>query len=227
MYKKGLMQKLFPAEGKNVPEWRFPEFRDSDEWEVSPFKSFIKLYRGSSPRPIQNYLTKKGGVSWIKIGDTKNADGYKIRSVEEQITHEGAKKSRFVTAGELILANSMSYGRTYEVEINGYIYDGWFVLREYQEHFDKNFLFQQLNSDYLQKQYSSLSAGGIVQNISSDIVYSTLLMQPELDEQQKISDCLSSLDDQITAQTEKIESLKLHKKGLMQGLFPSAQEVME
>ena len=51
------------------------------------------------------------------------------------------------------------------------------------------------------------------------------LQLPSLPEQQKIADCLSSLDDHITAQTKKIEALKLHKKGLMQGLFPSAQDV--
>jgi len=226
-HKKGLMQKLFPAEGKTVPEWRFQEFGSKGEWEINHFKSFVKLYRGSSPRPIQNYLTNKNGVNWIKIGDTKNADGFKISNVEEQITHEGSQKSRFVTAGELILANSMSYGKTYEVEVDGCIYDGWFVLREYQKNFDKKFLLQQLNSDHMQKQYKTFSAGGIVQNISSDIVYSTFLMRPEFNEQQKIADFLSSIDDLITSQAEKIEALKQHKRGLMQGLFPSAQEVME
>jgi type I restriction enzyme, S subunit len=226
-HKKGLMQKLFPAEGKTVPEWRFPEFRDSGEWEVGSFETFIKLYRGSSPRPIQKFLIKKGGVNWIKIGDTKNADGFKIHSVEEQITHEGAQMSRVVTVGELILANSMSYGKTYEVEIDGCIYDGWFVMREYEEYFDKYFLLQQLNSDNMQKQYLALAAGGIVQNISSDIVYSTVLKRPSIEEQQKIVDCLSNIDGLITEQAKRIEALKTHKKGLMQGLFPSIEEVCE
>ena len=45
------------------------------------------------------------------------------------------------------------------------------------------------------------------------------------DEQQKIADCLSSLDDLITAQTQKIDALKTHKKGLMQQLFPTLDEV--
>ena len=47
---------------------------------------------------------------------------------------------------------------------------------------------------------------------------------PEINEQQKIASCLSSLDALITAQAEKIEQLKLHKKGLMQGLFPKINE---
>jgi type I restriction enzyme S subunit len=53
------------------------------------------------------------------------------------------------------------------------------------------------------------------------------LKLPSLPEQQKIAACLSSIDDLITKQAKKIETLKLHKKGLMQGLFPSIEEVSE
>ncbi len=225
-HKKGLMQKLFPAEGETVPEWRFPEFRGKGEWETNEFSKYIVLYRGSSPRPIQEYLTKNdNGVNWIKIGDTKAADNYVIYQVEEKITPKGAEKSRKVSKGELILANSMSFGKTYQLAIDGYIYDGWFVLREYEKYFHKQFLLQLLNSEYMQNQYIRLSAGGIVQNISSDIVYNTILPHTSFLEQQKIADCLSSLDELITAQAQKINTLKTHKKGLMQRLFPSAEEV--
>ena len=47
---------------------------------------------------------------------------------------------------------------------------------------------------------------------------------PSPDEQQRIADCLSSLDDRITAATQELETLKTHKKGLMQQLFPSLEE---
>ena len=54
---------------------------------------------------------------------------------------------------------------------------------------------------------------------------SLLLLTPKSEEeQQKIATCLSSLDVLITAQAEKIEQLKWHKKGLMQGLFPKIKE---
>jgi len=219
-HKKGLMQQLFPAEGKTVPALRFPGFKG--EWAFEEFAQYIKLYRGSSPRPIQNYFTADAeGVNWIKIGDTKNADNFIINQVEEKITLEGAEKSRKVYIGELILANSMSFGKTYELAIEGYIYDGWFVLREYEEHFDKHFLLQLLNSDYMQVQYNKLSAGGIVQNISSDIVYNTILPYTSIKEQQKIAECLSAVDELITTQADRVDALKEHKKGLMQQLFPS------
>lgn len=220
-HKKGLLQNLFPQENQKVPHYRFPEFMKDGEWDEKKFSNYIKLYRGSSPRPIQEYLTNdENGVNWIKIGDAKNAMNSIISKVEEKITKKGSEKSRKVKKGELILANSMSFGKTYEIAIDGCIYDGWFVLREYEKYFYKPFLLQFLNSNYMQNQYEKLSAGGIVQNISSDIVYNTIIFYTSLAEQQKIADCLLAVDDLITAQTKKIEQLKAHKKGLMQGLFP-------
>jgi type I restriction enzyme S subunit len=225
-HKKGLLQNLLPQAGETVPKFRFKEFEDSGEWVFDTFSEYIKLYRGSSPRPIQNYFTTDDtGVNWIKIGDTKNADNFIIKQVEERITPEGAEKSRKVNVGELILANSMSFGKTYQLAIEGYIYDGWFVLREYEQYFDKQFLLQLLNSDYMQKQYKKLSAGGIVQNISSDIVYKTILPHTSIDEQKQIAASLTSLDEFISAQSKKVEALQLHKKGLLQGLFPNVNEV--
>ena len=210
---------------KNIPKLRFPEFVNNVEWEKKRFSKYIKLYRGSSPRPIQNYLTQSNiGVNWIKIGDTKNAINFKIKKVEEKITLNGAEKSRKVNVGELILANSMSFGKTYELEIDGCIYDGWFVLREYEEYFHKPFLLQFLNSEYMQKQYNKLSAGGIVQNISSEIVNQTILFHTAIQEQKKIADCLNSIDSLISAQSQKVELLKEHKNGLLQNLFPKDGE---
>lgn len=221
-HKKGLLQNLLPQAGETVPKFRFKEFENSGKWVFDTFSEYIKLYRGSSPRPIQNYFTTDDtGVNWIKIGDTKNADNFIIKQVEERITPEGAEKSRKVNVGELILANSMSFGKTYQLAIEGYIYDGWFVLREYEQYFDKQFLLQLLNSDYMQTQYKKLSAGGIVQNISSDIVYKTILPHTSIDEQKQIAASLTSLDEFISAQSKKVEALQLHKKGLLQGLFPN------
>lgn len=201
------------------PRYRFQDFFNNN-WEKVKFKKYIKLYRGSSPRPIQDFLTNENGINWIKIGDTKNSKNYIISSVEEQITKEGAKQSRFVEKGELILANSMSYGNTYELGLNGCIYDGWFVLREYGPYFNKTFLKYQLNSNLLQYQYKRLSAGGIVKNISSDIVYATKLFYTSEKEQEKIAECLKSVDDLILSEEEKLEKLKSHKNGLLQKLFP-------
>jgi type I restriction enzyme S subunit len=113
----------------------------------------------------------------------------------------------------------MSFGKTYLLEVDGCIYDGWFVLRDFEKSYNKDFLLQQLNSDYLQKQYKRLSAGGVVQNISSEIVYSTYLIKPTLPEQQKIASIFTAIDQKISQLKKKKDLLEQYKKGVMQKIF--------
>jgi type I restriction enzyme, S subunit len=215
-YKKGVIQKIFSQELR----FKADDGSEYPEWEDKKFSSYIKLYRGSSPRPINKYITKsENGVNWIKIGDMKSVEKNLINQVSEKITDEGALHSRKVEIGELILANSMSFGKTYQLNISGCIYDGWFVLREYEVYFNKEFLLQLLNSEYMQKQYKTLSAGGVVQNISSEIVYSTNLLKPSLPEQTKIADFLSAVDEKIHLVHGQIEKMEVWKKGLLQKMF--------
>lgn len=188
-------------------------------WKHSSFKDLIRLYRGSSPRPIVTYQTDSDeGVNWIKIGDTSDR-GMIINSTSEKITLEGAKKSRKVSRGEIIVSNSMSYGKPYILNIDGYIHDGWFVLREYEEHLERNYLIQLLGSEYVQRQYKRLAAGGVVTNISSDLVYSVEVITPPLSEQKKISEILSTWDKSIEATEQLLENSRKRKKVLMQKLI--------
>ena len=180
----------------------------------------VRLFRGSSPRPIIEYLTidNEEGVNWVKIGDVPTS-GRIITSTEEKITKEGAKKSRHVYVGDLILSNSMSYGLPYIMGIEGCIHDGWFVLRDYEQNFNKDYLCNLLISDIAQKQYKKLAAGGVVQNISSDLVNSVFISIPSLDEQRKIAGLLSLIDERIATQNKIIEDLKKLKSAISKKLL--------
>ncbi len=199
------------------PKLRFPEF--DNNWEKKNFKELVKLQRGSSPRPIVAYnTTSEDGVNWIKIGDISK-DGAFIEKTKEKITKEGAKKSRYVEKGEIILSNSMSFGRPCILKIDGYIHDGWFVIREYDKFFDKEYLCQLLGSEFVQKQYSMLAAGGVVSNISSELVNAVNVNLPSIAEQSKIGNFLHTIDKKINQLTEKKEVLVKYKKGVMQKIF--------
>ncbi|HFP9308644.1 TPA: restriction endonuclease subunit S [Raoultella ornithinolytica] len=154
-------------------------------WKSYTLGELVTIDRGSSPRPIKDYITTdENGVNWIKIGDTKEGEKY-IRSTKERITREGSKKSRKVTPGDFILSNSMSLGRAYIVEIEGYVHDGWFILR-LPENIDKNYFYYLLSSSQLQTQFSSLAVGGVVQNIRSELVKQAIVNIPPLQEQAEI-----------------------------------------
>ena len=144
-----------------------------------------------------------------------------VTSTEEKITKEGAKKSRQVNKGDLILSNSMSYGLPYIMGIDGYIHDGWFVLKNFENTFDKDYLCNLLISSAIQNQYKRLAAGGVVQNISSDLVNSVSVSIPTMMEQKKISSLLNLIDERIATQNKIIEDLKMLKSAISHILFSS------
>ncbi|HGX2176116.1 restriction endonuclease subunit S [Escherichia coli] len=170
--------------GQLTKEWR--ELSElSAIWPSLTLGELVTIERGSSPRPIKDYITtSESGVNWIKIGDAREGEKY-IHSTKEKITPEGAKKSRKVTPGDFILSNSMSLGRAYIVDIEGYVHDGWFILR-LPQHIDKNYFYYLLSSSQLQEQFSNLAVGGVVQNIRSELVKQAIVNIPSEKEQAEI-----------------------------------------
>ncbi|WP_308701222.1 restriction endonuclease subunit S [Mycoplasmopsis anatis] len=129
-----------------------------------------KIYRGASPRPINNFITTKdNGIPWIKIGDVDQNDKYVVNT-KEFINSEGAKKSRLVSKGDFILSNSMSYGRPYILMIDGAVHDGWAVIKNYESELDSNYLYHYLLTDYVQNYWSLNINSGTVSNLNSEII---------------------------------------------------------
>jgi type I restriction enzyme S subunit len=172
--------------------------------------------RGSSPRPIKNYFTTEpDGVNWIKIGDTEEGGKY-VYSTAQKITPEGAKRSRFVKEGDFILTNSMSFGRPYIMKINGYIHDGWFVLR-LNISIDTDYFYYLLSSRFVQSQFAQLASGSVVKNISGDLVKKAVLPIPPLAYQHVIVKKLLGL----SAETRRLESIYQQKLAALEALKKS------
>ena len=146
-------------------------------------------------------------------------NGNFVTNISEKITPEGAKKSRKVEVGDIILSNSMSFGKPYIMGVDGYIHDGWFVIREFEKYFDKEYLCQLLVSPFVQNQYKKLAAGGVVLNISSDLVNSVKAPIISIAEQKKIAEFLSLVDKRIDKQRQLVENLKKYKRGLLINIF--------
>lgn len=209
--RQGLMQQLLT--GKK----RLPGF--CGDWVKKKVSSVSDILRGGSPRPIENYIVKSGGVNWIKIGDVDSSAKYIFRT-NEQIIESGIQYSRFVHSGDLLLSNSMSFGRPYILKTEGCIHDGWLVIQNYDKYFDKEFLYYLLDSDEVLKQYKSLAAGSSVLNLNKDIVGKVVLyFPPSISEQIAIANILSDCDSEIAALEEKRDKYKEIKQGMMQQLL--------
>ena len=215
-HKKGLLKQLFPAEGETLPQLRFPEFQDAGAWETTTIGKVCKSYSGGTPNTNCKYFYG-GNIPFIRSAEIgKN-------STELFLSESGLRYSsaKIVKKGVILIA---LYGaNSGEVAINpieGAINQAILCLESDQ---NKVFLFYNILS--MQQRIVLKYIQGGQGNMSAEIIKSILLHIPNASEQQRIADCLSSLDELITAQSQKIELLKDHKKGLMQQLFPRIDEV--
>ena len=226
-HKKGLMQSLFPAEGEAVPKLRFPEFRDAGEWNEKKLSDFATIVRGGSPRPIDEYITNDAdGLNWLKIGDIDKESKF-VTSTKEKVISAALSKTREVNPGDLILSNSMSFGRPYILKIKTCIHDGWIAISQIKDDVSRDYLYYLMMTTACQDYFSNNAAGSGVQNLNADIIKLLPIAYPTKEEQQKVADCLSSVDEKISTVVKNLDMIKLQKEGLMQQLFPALDEVFQ
>jgi len=207
-----------------VPKLRFPEYRGAEGWEKAVLGDLSEVVRGGSPRPIDGFLTTAAdGLNWLKIGDVDKEAKYVTRTAEK-VRPEALSKTRVVKPGDLILSNSMSFGRPYILQIETCIHDGWIAITDIAKKTDRDFLYYSISAPSSQSYFVDNAAGSGVQNLNADIIKALPVCFPSPAEQQKIAECLSSVDELMAAQARKVDALKTHKKGLMQQLFPTEGE---
>lgn len=209
-----------------APKLRFPEFRNESAWTSQNLSDLTDVVRGGSPRPIDAYITTEPfGLNWLKIGDVPKDSKY-ITGTEQKVLRTALSKTREIAPGDFILSNSMSFGRPYLSKIRTCIHDGWIAVTSLPDSFIRDFLYYSMMSEASQTYFENQAAGGGVRNLTVDIVKLLPIGMPTPAEQQKIADCLTSLDELIAAQGRKVAAQKAHKKGLMQQLFPREGETV-
>lgn len=223
-HKKGLMQQIFPREGETRPRLRFPEFQNAPEWDCGELSTYLNTvidYRGKAP-PKSN--------SGIPLITAKNVRfGWLDMSNDEYI--EADQYDAWMTkgipqGGDILFTTEAPLGNVAQFPNEGRFALGQRIitLRTDSEKCLPGFLFQSLLSPVMQKVIDFHSTGSTAKGIKSSVFVSVKFCAPKIQEQHRIATSLSSLDDLIAAQSDKLEALKTHKKGLMQQLFPSPTE---
>lgn len=216
-----------------TPKWRFRQ--DSADWIVEKF-DFEFLQTNTFCRADMN--SQHGKVKNIHYGDilTKYNDIlYDFSSVpfiNEDINLSKFNGTSYLKDGDVVIADTaedLTAGKAVEVlNINTPLLAGQhtFLCRP-KKNFALGFMGYYLNSPTYRKQIVPLLAGAKVYSISKSSIKDTLILYPyNLEEQQKIADCLASLDELITAENKKLDVLKKHKQALMQNLFPARGKTM-
>lgn len=183
------------------PTIRFKGY--TEDWEQRKFGELVTIERGGSPRPIDKFITNdENGLNWVKIGDAPEHGNY-ITQTKEKIRPEGLSKTREVHPGDLVLSNSMSFGRPYIMAIDGCIHDGWLAIRDTKKNFELKFLCTLLGTDGMLNQYKAMAAGSTVNNLNKELVGGTTVEFPMMEEQIKIGDYFTTIDHLITLHQRK------------------------
>lgn len=192
---------------------------NKEGWDIKKLGEVCLIQRGGSPRPINQFITEDdNGINWIKIGDTESNSRY-ISSTKEKIKPEGLSKSRYVEKGDFLLSNSMSFGRPYILKINGCIHDGWLVIRDEQNIFNKDYLYFFLSSPKTYLKFKSLAVGGVVNNLNSEMVRNLDILIPPPSIQEQIVAELDTLSDIISKKHQQIAELDTLAQATFYELF--------
>lgn len=211
-HRKGLMQQLFPREGETQPRLRFPEFQDAEDWVATKLGMHVAIKSGNSPSSHE--LSSSGLFPFVKVEDLNNCIKYQASAREFCNDSDGVVPTRSILFPKRGAAIELNKIRITAAEIR---IDTNLMALTPSDGLMVEFLYYLLSNVGL----SHLADTSTVPQINNKHIIPFCLLLPEEDEQLRIASCLGSLDGLITAETQKLETLKAHKKALMQQLFPA------
>ena len=231
-HKKGLMQRLFPREGETVPQLRFPEFRKAPGWNVCALSTLISSLDAGVSVNGGDRPASKSELGVLKTSAVTN--GF-FEPNENKVVLEATEQARLaepVQADTIIISRMNTpalVGASAYVHKsipNLFLPDRLWAAKP-RENVSMRFLSFVLGSDWGRTALAALATGtsGSMKNISKQDVLNLPVKVPTFHEQVRIAACLSSLDDLITEQIDKLAALRAHKRGLLQQLFPSRSEI--
>jgi type I restriction enzyme S subunit len=226
-HKKGLMQQLFPQEGETVPRLRFPEFKNAGEWGEGRIADIANVLQGYG-FPERHQGQTSGDYPFYKVSDISRslANGnIFIRESTNYINQNLLKELK---------AKPIPEGTTIFAKIGEAIRSNKRAITTTQCLIDNNAAgikrIKGKATDYfiylLMEQISLIKhAGGVVPAVNKSAIEEIEVKFPKPDEQEFIASCLYTHDKLLSLQSKWIETLKIHKKGLIQSLFLSQKEV--
>lgn len=216
-HKKGLMQNLFPQEDETMPKFRFSEFVNDGDWVEKKLNEIsLAIFDGTHQTP--KYIEQ--GVPFYSVENIVSGNKNKFISEEDYLFATRLNKPE---KGDILLTRigNIGFSKLVDWNFNFSIYVTLACIKV-KENIVSGFLHCYFQSPKYQKEILSKSLLDAAPcKINMNELRNTNIMLPNtIKEQQKIAEVLSSVDDLIVAQREKIDALKEHKKGLLQGLFP-------
>jgi type I restriction enzyme, S subunit len=179
-----------------------------DGWEVKRLEDSMRIFRGASPRPIDDYIAIEG-APWIKISDATSIDHWFIIETKEFIKEEGVKNSRELQPGTLILSNSASPGIPRIVQIRSCVHDGWLIVDTFKDGLYNEYMlfyFENFRSKIL-----NMGTGSIFKNLKTEYIKDLLVTLPSKELLSSSRPIFENISNQIlnnVKQNQKLSELR-------------------
>ncbi len=228
-HKKGLMRQLFPQPGETVPRLRFPEFRNAADWKTKILGTQGRFLSSLTGKAAKDFDTGDAAfIPYMNVFSNAFTNTTDLRSVnvaDDESQSAVAKGDVFFTVSSETAEEAGMSSVLLEEIGNCYLnsFCALFRFDEGEKSPDPVFLGYLLRSAPAREHLSRGAQGATRYNISRATFRSLPILIPSGPEQKKIADCLGPLDDLIAAEGRKLDSLRQHKRGLIQQLFPSLE----
>lgn len=215
-HKQGLMQRLFPCSGETTPRLRFPGF--TGEWEEKPLSHFLHEHKTKSDGKceVHSVSVTKGVINQVEyLGRSfAAADTSKYNLVKpNDIIYTKSPTGSFPFG--IIKQNKNPYN-----VIVSPLYAVYTPVTKYLGYILDSYFENPVNTNNYLSSLIQKGAKNTIQITNDTFVSKSMRLPCDANEQKKIAECLMALDDNILAETAKLDALKDYKKGLMQQLFP-------
>lgn len=217
-YEKGLLENLFPKENQKVPDLRFPEFENSGEWEEKKLDILFDFKNGYTPSKNNIAYWENGTIPWFRMEDIR-VNGNILHDSIQHITEIAVKNNKLFPANSIILSISATIGEFALIKCDFICNQRFVCLSLKSNSCDIMYCYYYMNN--ISKWCKNNVHNNTFAAINIDELKKISILFPSVEEQQKIADFLSSVDELIIEQTTKLKLLCDYKKGLLQQLFPN------
>jgi type I restriction enzyme S subunit len=173
-------------------------------WEVKKLGKAIKIVRGASPRPIDDFLSNEG-MPWVKISDATKSDNRFVVETKQFIIQDGVSCSRSVFPNTLILSNSASPCIPRIMKIRACVHDGWLIIEEYTEGLTPEFMFHYF--EYERPRIICLGSGSIFKNLKTDYLKDLKFILPHKSVLDQITPMFKTISESIFNKTLENQTL--------------------
>lgn len=217
--KKAMLEKMFPKNGADVPEIRFKGFEGA--WEE---KTLGDLFGITSASRVHKHEWRESGVPFFRssdvVSDYKGQENTKA-FISFELYEELAKKSGCVQKNDILVTGGGSIGIPYLVKSNEPLYfkDADLLWLKNSDNMNGYFLYTFFSTSIFRSYVSSITHIGTISHYTIEQAKATPIKVPKREEQDKIGEYLTNLDNLLTLHQGELGKLKNLKKAMLEKMF--------